>query len=152
MYNTTNKDKIKKYKDDFVTMAHRSKTILEEEDVVLTFKGYSDTIVQYLNCDEFDITGLEKIIKDLNLWYQYFGDLEALVENLFLKRENMKIYADAFIKTPKNIEITKKKEKEVIILKMFLKHLKIQKKMFSGFSSHCYDMYNSACESFKYRT
>lgn len=151
MDSRTDKNKIKKYKDDFVTMAHRSKAILEEEGVTLTFKGYSDTIVQYLNCDEFDITGLENMMKDLNLWCQYFGDLEALVENLFLKRDNMRMYADAFIKTPKNIEITKQKEKEVIILKMFLRHLKIQKKMFGGFSSHCYDMYNSACESFKYR-
>lgn len=142
---------VKKYKTDFVEIAVIANPIFNKENLTLSFDGYSDTLVDYLNCPDYDVDKLEVLIGDLNAWGCYMGDLKALTEQLQLKYENKKMYIQAFPKIPANENNIKIINAQIVILKLFFKHLNIQCKMFNSLSKHCTRMYNSACENLLYR-
>lgn len=138
-------------RDYFINTALSVNNIFIEENITLTFSNYKKTISEYISSDESDILTLENLIVDLNLWFQYFSDLEGLVQTLYLKKQNMKSYVDAFPKTPKNQVKSTEISSQIIKIKMFLKQVKIQKKMFSNMSFCCLNMYNKAYENYSYR-
>ena len=151
MGNGLTKGEVENARDTFVNSALSVKAIFLNENIPLTFFKYKETLIEYIKSSESDIETIQNLIIDLNLWFGYFSDLEGITQSLFLKKQNMKFYIDAFPKTPKNQAKSKEISSEIIRLKLFLKQIKIQKKMFSNMSNHCLEMYNSACEHYLYR-
>lgn len=147
-----NNETVKKYKSEFIEVVVIANPILKKENITLTFDGYTHTIVDYLNCPDYDIDRLEVLIGDLNGWSCYMGDLKALTEQIQLKYENKKMYIQAFPKIPANEDSIKVLTSQIVILKLFIKHLNIQWKMFDSLSKHCFNMYNSACANLLYRS
>lgn len=151
MKNGLTKSEVKSTRDIFVKSALSVKNIFLNEKVSLTFNNYNNTLIEYISSNESDIETLNNLITDLNLWFSYFADLEGLTKSIFLKKQNMKSYVDSFPKTPKNQLKSQELSSEIIRLKLFLKQVVIQKRMFSNMSFHCLDMYNKACEHYLYR-
>lgn len=151
MSTSITKKEIETSRDIFVNSALSVRNIFLEDNISLAFQNYKQTLIEYLNSSEYDIETLHSLIKDVNLWYQYFCDLEGLTQMIFFKKQNMKAYIDAFPKTPKNQAKSKELSTQIIRLKLFLKQIKIQKKMFSNISQNCLDMYNNAYEHYLYR-
>lgn len=143
---------IKKYKTDFVNASCKIKPIIEGEDgITLTFFNYADTLLSYIKCSDTDIASLEKLMRDCNLWSVYLGQLKALVESSYFRRMNKRDYIKAFPNTIKNDKEIQKLNKQISELKLYIKHLGIQKKMFTQMSDSCSNMYSKACEQLLYR-
>lgn len=138
-------------KDEFISVASEVGSFFKEEDITLDFTGYLSTLKEYVRCSEFDVDTLDILVRDLNLWGQYFGDLFSLVTSIKLKYENKKTYLEAFppsLKTDRELALSKYKVKRT---KLFLKHIRIQQNMFQRLHYHCSKMLNEACEHYTYR-
>lgn len=149
--NTMSSKSINRKKDEFVDVASQVNPFFKDEGIPLNFKGYIRTLNEYVRCDEYDLETLDKLTCDLNLWGLYFGELESVVENLKLRYENKELYLKAFANTPKTEKELNLNKYKLNKTKLFLKHLKIQKNLFSRLHYHCLKMYNEACEHYVYR-
>lgn len=71
--------------------------------LVLKFEGYKETLEQYSHIDFNDYNQCEEMARDFNMWGQYFAELEAYAEKLYLDAETNKIkeYAVASITADK---------------------------------------------------
>lgn len=148
--NKTTSNSINRKKQEFVNVAGEVNPFFNEEGVNLNFNGYIKTLNEYLTCTETNLDTLDQLTTDLNLWSQYFGELEAIVELLKLRYENKQLYLKAFSKTPqidKELNLNKYKIDKT---KLFLKHVKIQRNLFHRLHYHCSKMYNEACEHYLY--
>ena len=148
---TKMKKSIERKKVAFIDVAIKSKYIFDKEGIPLTFEGYKDVICQYLQCNENDFETLFTLIRDVNLWIKYMGEIESLTLNLQLKYSNMISYLKAFNLTP---EVQIKLENIILDfnnIKTMYKHLKIQRKMFERIHYHCSNMYKEALEQLLYR-
>lgn len=146
-----NKEEIKNKKASFIKSAKDVKEIFEKANIKLNFSNYNNTINDYLSSDENDIVTLNNLMKDLNFWSDYFGSLEGLSTSLLLKYENKKLYVESFPKSMENLKIIDRLTFDIRKLKLFVKHLRIQKTMFSDFYFHCYELYDSANENMCFR-
>lgn len=149
--NKTSSSSLKRKKDEFIEVAKQVNTFFNEEGVNLRFDGYIKTLNQYLSCNEFDLDTLNTLVCDLNLWADYFGELEGVVENLKLRYENKYLYLKAFPYIPKIEQELNVVKYKIDRTKLFLKHVKIQRNLFNRLHYHCFKMYNDACEHFLYR-
>lgn len=63
----------------------------------LKFEGYKDTVQAYSDLKSSDLDKCWELSRDFNMWGEYFSDLKALVEKLFLdaETEKKKEYATA---------------------------------------------------------
>lgn len=139
----------------FIEMAKQINNYLKEENLSLTFGGYTETLRDYLNITNCDLDGLENLSYDLNLWSNYFADLEGFIELRTLKCENKLLYLQGFkeknvINAKLDKEITKTKE-QYKHFKLFQKHIITQKKMFIGAYRHCIREYGEALENILYK-
>lgn len=142
---------INRKKDEFIDVAQQVNPFFNEEGVNLNFNGYIKTLNEYVNCTEYDLETLDTLICDLNLWGEYFGELESVVENLKLRYENKSLYLKGFANVPKIEKELALNKYKVDKTKLFLKHIKIQKNLFNRLHYHCFRMYNEACEHYLYR-
>lgn len=149
--NKTSSSSLKRKKDEFIEVAKQVNTFFNEEGINLRFDGYIKTLNQYVNCSEFDLDTLNSLVCDLNLWADYFGELEGIVENLKLRYENKHLYLKAFPYIPKIEQEINLVKYKIDRTKLFLKHVKIQRNLFNRLHYHCFKMYNDACEHFLYR-
>ena len=138
-------------RDKFINSALAVKDIFKKNNTELSFYNYKKTIIEYSRVTDVDLLSLQRLTIDINLWFQYFSDLEGLTQALYLKKQNMKLYVEAFPKTPKSNVQLKELSSEIIKLKVFLKQLKIQKRMFLDMSRNCMNMYKQSCENYLYR-
>lgn len=139
----------------FMEMAKAINSYLKEEGLCLNFKGYTETIREYLSMINTDIELLSTLSYDLNLWANYFGELEGFIEMKMLKLENKYLYLECFFnKKQTNIELekqlneTKMKYKH---FKLFLKHIINQKKMFEKAYKHCLWEYDKSLNNLLYK-
>ncbi|HCL4480249.1 TPA: hypothetical protein N2D99_002337 [Clostridium botulinum] len=139
----------------FIQMAKQINAYLKEEKLNLNFEGYTETLRDYLKITNCDLLGLENLTYDLNLWSNYFGDLEGFIELQTLKFENKLLYLQGFVNkkvidTNLDKEISKAK-KQYKHFKLFQKHIVTQKKMFINAYRHCTREYIEALESILYK-
>lgn len=149
--NKTPSKSLNKKKDEFIDVAQQVNPFFNEEGVDLNFKGYIQTLNEYVRCNESDLETLDALTCDLILWSEYFGELEGVVENLKLKYENKDLYLKAFANIPKIEKELALNKYKIDRTKLFLKHVKIQKNLFNRLHYHCFKMYNDACEHYLYR-
>lgn len=146
-----NSKKIETKRDKFITSALSVKDIFLKEKVTLTFNNYKKTISEFLELDNLSLDSTYSLIIDLNLWYQYFSELEGLSESILLKKQNMKLYLLAFPATPKNVENLNRLNSEIFKIKHFMKQLKIQRKLFNNISWIASENYNNTINNYLYR-
>lgn len=139
----------------FIEMAKRINIYLKEEGLYLTFEGYTETINEYLSMIETDLESLSNLSYDLNLWSNYFGELEGFIEIRMLKFENKYLYLEGFFdKRLPNLEIEnqiKDTKKIYSHFKLFLKHVINQRKMFEKAHKHCLKEYDKSLNNLLYK-
>lgn len=139
----------------FTEMAKVINLYIKEEGFSLTFLGYTDTIVEYLEMSNTDFERLGELALELNLWSDYFGQLQGFIEMRMLKQENKMLYLEAFYnkKTP-NEDLEKQikeAKKRFAHFKLFLKHIETQRKMFEQAHKHCLRAYTEALGNLLYK-
>ena len=145
------KKSLERKRIEFEDIVMKTLKLFKEEGIPLNFKGYKETLRDYANLSESDLTSIEIIRREVNLWIDYFGDLESLVQSVYLKYMNKKLYLKAFTITPKTEQLLKELDINLQLIKMLHKHLKIQKSMFNRIYYHCNKMFDEACEFYTYR-
>lgn len=146
---TTIKNRLK----DFQHMSKLVNPYFVKEGIELSFKNYTKTLSEYVDCDNYDIASLYSLLKDINLWVCYLGEVLAITERIYGKYENMDLYYSGFEKlTPQNLE--KHNEIKLITnrLKSYKKMVEIQYKMFKSCSYTVGKMYNQSMSALIFRT
>lgn len=146
------KTKITRLKSDFMTVAKSCKDYFKQQGTPLNFEGYTKTIVDYLSCETFNISRLEFLIRDINLWMIYMGDTAAFVENSMMSLQNKIDYFNAFPKVIETVKKIRKFKDDYIKIKLLYKNLIIQERMFKMMSIQCRNLYNKSCETYVYRS
>ena len=139
----------------FNELAKGINVYLKEENLNLNLGGYTATIQSYLKVNDNDFLSLNKLIKELNLWSDFIGDLEAFIQFKYLKLDNKLQYLNGFF----NMNIREKKllqqindtQQRVHHFKLFADHLKTQKKMFISAYRNCLKAYDEALKTLNYR-
>lgn len=117
----------------------------------LNFSNFTSTLNEYINCDSTDIFTLKELIKDLSLWSLYFGELEAYISEYKNSKNNKMLYYSGFPKIPENLKVINELSEDIKCLTIFIKNLKIEKKLLSTLSNHCLYLYNEALSTYIYR-
>lgn len=151
MSEEVNLKKIEKKRDKFIDSALLVKEIFLKENIPLRFNNYKNTINEFAQIDDLSLDLMYNLNIDLNLWYQFFSDLESLSEMVYLKKQNIKLYIEGFPFTPKNEERLKEVTLDIVKIKNFMKQLKVQRKLFSNMSFILLEKYNSTVENYLYR-
>ncbi|MDF2879472.1 MAG: hypothetical protein K0R54_29 [Clostridiaceae bacterium] len=79
----------------FEKLVRLSSEYLREDGINLSFAGYTETLVDYANLEETDITKAWNLIKDLNAWSEYFSSISNLIQKVYLDSETDKIEVQA---------------------------------------------------------
>lgn len=152
MQKTVDIKTIKERLKDFQHMSNLVKPYYEKENIHLSFEGYTKTLNDYINCDNYDLYNLHSLLKDLNCWVNYMGEVMAINEFLYLKYENMFKYYSAFDLSPKLQPKYNEIKTTYDRLKIYTKLLNIQYKMFKGCSMNVLKLYNESSKALIYRT
>ncbi|MSR92107.1 hypothetical protein [Inconstantimicrobium porci] len=137
---------------DFQHMSNLVNPYFEKENIHLSFAGYSKTLSSYINCDNYDIYGLHTLLKDLNFWVEYMGEVVAINQYLYLKYENMFKYYSVFDLSPKNQVKYNEIKQTYERLKIYTKLLRIQYNMFKSCSYNVLKLYNESSRALIYRS
>ena len=68
---------------------------LKEDDIYLSFDGYTETILEYNNLKENDFSRAWELTKKINAWTEYFSSISNLIQKLYLDSETTKIETQA---------------------------------------------------------
>ncbi|AMN30928.1 hypothetical protein BFS06_12005 [Clostridium perfringens] len=80
-----------KSKSYFEYLAELVSPYLKEYNVILSFKGYSETLNGYSNISSKSDKELCELANDLNAWTEYMTDLSSLIQKILLDSETEKI-------------------------------------------------------------
>lgn len=140
---------------DFENMSKLVKPYFDEIGAPLGFSGYKKTLNDYIYSDSLDLEGLFNLTKDISIWMNYMGEILSITEFLYLQTDNKKSYYEAFNISEKNVKAYKELN-EVRIkhqrLKLYLKHIEIQYKMFKTCFYSISKTYNESLGSYLYRS
>lgn len=139
----------------FIEMAKVINVYLKEEKLSLNFLGYTETIKEYLSMSNIDFDKLGSLTLELNLWSDYFGQLQGLIELKMLKYENKTLYFQSFydkkVPNEKLENQIRDIKKRFAHFKLFLKHIETQRKMFEQAHKHCLKGYTEALSNLLYK-
>lgn len=128
---------------------------LKEENLNLDLGGYTVTIQSYLKVNDNDLFSLSELIKDLNLWANFIGELEAFIQYIYLRLDNKLKYLNGFfymnIKDKDLLQQINDTKIKVDHFKLFSEHLKTQKNMFITAHINCLKAYDEAMKTLIYR-
>lgn len=154
--NSVSQDDIAQSKGVFYSISKRINKHLKEENISLNFQGYTDTLNDYVSVDTNDLLSLDILIKDLNLWSDYIGEIEGIIRLYMLKYENKSLYIESFLDkkapNPKTEILYEECISKYKDYKLYVKILKGQRKMFIKAYKHCIELYNSAYEQLLYKS
>lgn len=153
--NTLSSNLIRNKATDFENMSRLVKPYFDEIGIPLGFAGYKKTLKDYVYSDNFDLDGLFKLTKDLAMWVNYMGEILALTEFLYLKCDNKKRYFESFNISEDNIKaFNELKETQIrhSRLKLYLKHMEIQFKLFKTCFYNVNKTYSESLGSYIYRS
>lgn len=72
-----------KYLDNrlqFQNLSKNANAIIKEFGISLNFKGFVETMVSYMKTDDMTTTAeLEELMRDLNCWVEYLGDIKVII-------------------------------------------------------------------------
>lgn len=90
---------LKDGKDYFERLIDLVSKYFELKDIQLNFDGYKKTVEEYYQLDLNNYNDCWNMSRDFNMWGEYFSNLKALTEKLFLDSETEKkrTYATASI-------------------------------------------------------
>lgn len=109
----------------FQNLSKNANTILREFGISLTFKGFVETMVSYMKADDMTpTTDIEELIRDLNCWVDYLGEIRAIVSYY---KKSFEIKGDSATEESKIIEYKDKS----FILKKYEHALYTQEKTFT---------------------
>ena len=146
-------------KKDFVRFQDLAKLInhyLKDEGITLTFKGYNETLRDYFRMDDNNTPVAFELMTHCNLWANYFGDIEGVIQSkaleLQLNIDQLKAQEDK--KNPEEERLTTiteltKKHKDLVL---FLKYLKNQRKFFDKAHLHCYRVYAQIVNTLRFKS
>lgn len=139
----------------FNELAKGINVYLKEKNLNLNLGGYTATIQSYLKVNDNDLLSLSELIKDLNLWSNFIGDLEAFIQFQYLKLDNKLQYLNGFfnmnIRDKELLQQINDTQQRVRHFKLFGEHLKTQKKMFITAYMNCLKAYDEAVKTLNYR-
>ncbi|HBG8471036.1 TPA: hypothetical protein KRH38_003384 [Clostridioides difficile] len=135
---------------EFIEISKKVGKLFKDRNISLSFEGYKTTLEEYLSCNEYDLENLYHLIIDSNLWSHYFGDLIGLTDNIYSEKISKSFFLEMEHITKK--EEIKDLKIEINLFKVFLKRLKIQKKMFDRIHYHCSKMYMDANNNLNFRS
>lgn len=109
----------------FQNLSKDANAIIREFGVALNFKGFVETMVDYMKTDDMTpITELEDLIRDLNCWVHYLGEIKTII---FYYKNHFETQGDATSDEQKKIEYKNK----FFILKKYEMALQKQETLFS---------------------
>ena len=140
----------------FEPLAKRINRHLKRDGIVLNFLGYRDTILEYFRIIDNHLGEVFDMTIECNLWFQYFSDLEGLIQykklDLDLDLDILKASHDG--KTPNNEAEPKIEELRLKILDFtaFLAQIEVQKHFFSRAAYQCAKLYDRGTNTMRYRS
>lgn len=109
----------------FQNLSKDANAIIKEFGVTLNFKGFVETLVDYMKTDDMTpITDVENLMRDLNCWVHYLGEIKTIV---FYYKNYFEIYSDSTSDENKKIEYKNK----FFILKKYEMALQKQETLFT---------------------
>lgn len=148
-------DVLRSKASDFENMSKLVKPYFDEIGASLGFLGYKKTLNDYIYSDSLDLEGIFNLTKDFSIWINYIGEILALTEFLYLQTDNKKSYYEAFNISENNIKAYKELEELRVKhsrLKLYLKHMEIQYKVFKTCFYNISKTYNESLGSYLYRS
>lgn len=142
----------KKYEAlSFEELAYIIHGYMSEEGWGLKLGGFRDVLQRYFRLQDNDLSNIHEVMIDCNLWYNYFAEIQAIME---LKKEEWTLEADWLYAHEKKAEPSEALENRIQHAKlrakhygMFAKHIEAQKKFFWKASEHCQMLYKKGVES-----
>lgn len=108
----------------FQNLSKNANAIIREFGISLNFKGFVETMVSYMKTDDMTPTNeLEELMRDLNFWIEYLGDIKSII---FYYKNYFEIKSDACVEESKKIEYKNK----FFILKNYEMALQKQENLF----------------------
>ncbi|WCF11380.1 hypothetical protein NDS46_30955 (plasmid) [Paenibacillus thiaminolyticus] len=74
----------------FEVLARWASEYVKKDGIMLNFKGYKETLLDYANVNEDELDKLWKLAKELNTWAEYFSSIANLIQKLYLDAETEK--------------------------------------------------------------
>ncbi|MFF2531543.1 hypothetical protein ACFVS2_21785 [Brevibacillus sp. NPDC058079] len=136
----------KKYEDlSFEALAKVVHGYLLEEGWGLDLRGFREALKRYFRVHDNDIAETHELMIECNLWYNYFGEIQAVLD---FKKEEWTLEADWLYAHEKIAEPSEQLENRIQHAKlrakhygMFSKHVESQKRFFWKASEHCQSLY-----------
>lgn len=140
----------------FQPLAKRINHYLKDDNIDLSFLGYTDTLNRYFRLSDNDIIEAFELMTETNLWSQYFSDLEGIIQIKFseieIKRDMLKAMQDKKNPDEKLDKKIKELSQKHRYFKIFIKQINTQKKFFDKAFYHCLKVYNSGMNSLNYKS
>ncbi|ENY8692653.1 hypothetical protein ACF13V_002047 [Clostridioides difficile] len=73
--------------DYFQKLVKEINPYLQSLNIELNFKGYKNTVKEYGEVDSKDYNKLWELSRDFNMWGEYFINMQAVIEKLYLDAE-----------------------------------------------------------------
>lgn len=132
-----NKSKYLENRLQFQNLSKNANVILKEFGVCLNFKGFVETLVDYMKTDDMTSSlELEKLAIELNCWVEYLGDVKIIVS--YFKNYFEIKYDSVPCEDAKKIEYKDK----YFILKQYEKALQKQETIFRKACKNVMYLYN----------
>ncbi|WPS85450.1 hypothetical protein SMD22_02125 (plasmid) [Brevibacillus halotolerans] len=143
----------KKYEDlSFEALTKIVHGYLHEEGLELNFRGFREVLQRYFRLHDNDIVETHEMMIECNLWYNYFGEVQAILD---VKQEEWTLEADWLFAHEKKAEPSEELESRIQRAKlrakhfgMFSKHVESQKKFFWKASEQCQSLYKRGIKNF----
>lgn len=126
---------------EFVNLSKEVSAIISEFDIKLNYLGFTETFQDYINCESSDVHILYDLVKDLNFWINYMGDIQSVIKyytNYFL------IISDA----ENDIEKANKAKHKHFVLKNYNKILGTYKTRFRNARKDCIEKIKDSKNAF----
>lgn len=125
----------------FQNLSRDADFILRKYGIRLNFRGIVETLVAYMRYDGDDLETLKILIRDLNSWVAYLGQVKALVHHyeLFFESELLRVSDEKLIIEFKN---------KHFIMKQYGKALNRQRNTFLNSYNDCIENYKELIKDF----
>lgn len=118
---------------------------LQEDGLGLYLKGYKETMRDFFHLQDHDIDKIHELMIDCNLWFNYFCEIEALIQ---YKKEEWQLRMDWHRAHEVQAEPSEELESHIQHAKlrvthygMFMKQIHTQQRFFGRASFKCQDAY-----------
>lgn len=90
--------------DYFDKLLHEVSSYFDDKNIALNFNGFKETVKEYSTLNPTDFNECWRLSRDFNMWGEYFSNLKALTEKLYLdiETEKKREFACASIKEDSN--------------------------------------------------